>query len=133
MTTSNKPIQLELDFGDKPEAELKDECIPKPVGYHILVAMPEVEEKYKSGIIKSAKTVNHEGLLSMVGLVVDMGSEAYSDTSRFPNGPWCKIGDYVMFRSNSGTRFKVGGKELRLMNDDSLEAVVSDPSAITAV
>ena len=69
----------------------------------------------------------------MVGLVVDMGTEAYGDEARFPNGPWCKQGDYVMFRSNSGTRFKVGGKEFRLMNDDSIEAVVADPSAISTV
>jgi co-chaperonin GroES (HSP10) len=125
-----------LKFPTKPveqEAVLTDDVIPKPVGYHLLIAMPEVDETYESGIVKSSKAIQHETLLSMVGAVIDMGSEAYGDASRFPNGPWCQVGDYVMFRSNSGTRFKVGGKEFRLMNDDSIEAVVADPKAIKTV
>lgn len=125
-----------LKFPTKPveeEAVLNDEVIPRPVGYHLLIAMPEVDDTYESGILKSSKAIQHETLLSMVGAVIDMGSEAYSDTSRFPNGPWCAVGDYVMFRSNSGTRFKVGGKEFRLINDDTIEAVVTDPKAIKTV
>lgn len=60
-----------------------------------------------------------------------MGAQAYSDKDRFPTGPWCEVGDYVMFRANTGTRFKVNRQEYRLMNDDSIEAVVEQPSAIT--
>jgi co-chaperonin GroES (HSP10) len=67
----------------------------------------------------------------MIGVVLDVGDQAYADTERFPTGPWCKQGDYVMFRANSGTRFKVGRQEYRLINDDSVEAVVDDPSKIT--
>lgn len=116
------------------EAELKDEMIPRPVGYHLLIAMPEVEDTFgESGILKAQKTINHESIMSMVGLVVDMGDQAYKDADRFPFGPWCEVGDYVMFRANSGTRFKVGGKEMRLMNDDSIEAVVYDPNAVKSV
>lgn len=108
--------------------------VPKPVGYHVLVAMPEVEETYgETGIIKTTKEIHFDSILSMVGLVVDMGPQCYIDPDRFPTGPWCKVGDYVMFRMNSGTRFKVGGKEFRLMNDDSIEAVVSDPRQIARV
>lgn len=108
--------------------------IPKPVGYHILVAMPQIEETFgSSGLLKAAKTIHHDSILSMVGLVLDMGDQAYTDKDRFPTGPWCKRGDYVMFRMNSGTRFKVGGQEMRLMNDDSVEAVVDDPNAIARV
>ena len=59
-----------------------------------------------------------------------MGDQAYSDAERFPTGAWCKEGDYVMFRMNSGTRFTIGGIEYRLMNDDSIEAVVTDPTGI---
>lgn len=134
MTTSNngQMVQLELPF-EQPAYELRDEVIPKPVGYHILVVMPEVKEAFDSGIIKSAKTMHHEHILSMVGLVVDMGEQAYKDPERFPFGPWCSVGDYVMFRTNSGTRFKVGDKEFRLLNDDTIEAIVSDPSAIRRV
>lgn len=68
-----------------------------------------------------------------MGIVVDMGGGAYTDKERFPDGPWCKVGDYVMFRMNTGTRFKVNGKEFRLMNDDSIEAVIADPRGICKV
>lgn len=124
---------IKLDLTPKPKEAVLEADIPKPVGYHVLIAMPEVEETFSSGILKSNTTIHHESILSMVGLVVDMGDEAYSDTSRYPNGAWCKEGDYVMFRSNSGTRFKVKGKEFRLMNDDSIEAVVENPTAVTTV
>ena len=60
-----------------------------------------------------------------------MGEQAYQDKDRFPFGPWCKQGDYVMFRAHTGTRFRVGKQEYRLMNDDSIEAVVADPRAIS--
>ena len=92
--------------------------------------MPQVEETYDSGILKADKTIYQEQVLSTVGAVLDMGSQAYSDKDRFPHGPWCKVGDFVMFRANTGTRFKVAGVEYRLMNDDSIEAVVADPRGI---
>ncbi len=110
-----------------------DALIPKPVGYRILVALPNVEETFDGGIVKAAKTLRDEYVLSTIGLVLDMGEQAYADKSRFPTGPWCKQGDYVMFRANTGTRFKVGKQEYRLMNDDSIEAVVDDPSVISRV
>jgi co-chaperonin GroES (HSP10) len=133
LTFKEAKFQVEKLTSD-PEQELTDEVIPKPVGYHLLIAMPEFSETYgDSGLVKSAKTAQHETILSMVGLVVDMGAQAYSDEDRFPKGPWCEVGDYVMFRANSGTRFKVGGKEMRLMNDDSIEATLTDPNAISAV
>jgi co-chaperonin GroES (HSP10) len=115
------------------EAQL-EAAIPKPTGYHILVAMPKVADTFgESGIIKADQTMKHETILSMVGLVLDMGPQAYNDKERFPDGPWCEQGDYVMFRMNSGTRFKVAGQEYRLINDDTVEATVADPSAITRV
>jgi co-chaperonin GroES (HSP10) len=111
--------------------EEMEQQIPKPVGYRVLIALPTVEDKYDSGLIKSDRTLNEERILSTMGIVLDMGAEAYSDKERFPNGPWCKVGDFVMFRPNSGTRFKVNGQELRLLNDDSIEAVVPDPKGVT--
>lgn len=107
--------------------------LPKPVGYRLLIAVPKVEEKYESGIIKADKTIHAETVLTVVGVVVDMGEQAYSDKDRFPKGAWCKVGDYVLFRANSGTRIKVHGQEYRLLNDDSIEAVVADPRAVTRV
>lgn len=108
-----------------------EEQLPRPAGYMLLVALPEVEETYNSGLIKSAKLVQEEYVMSMVGAVVDMGPLAYNDATRFPTGPWCKVGDYIMFRPNSGTRFKVAGQEYRLLNDDSVQAVVTDPRGVT--
>jgi len=128
---------LEQKRKQKIKAEEKQEVvleaqIPKPVGYHILIAMPSIDDTFgDSGIVKAEKTLREEHILSMVGVVLDMGDQAYSDADRFPTGPWCKQGDYVMFRANSGTRFKVGKQEYRLINDDTVEAVVQDPSKIT--
>ena len=116
---------IEVEFGGE-TLEL-----PKPVGYRMLVAIPEVEETYGStGIIKTPKEKNHDSILSFTGLVLAMGEQCYADAERFPTGPWCKVGDYVVFRMNTGTRFKVGGQEFRLMNDDSVEAVVKDPRSL---
>jgi co-chaperonin GroES (HSP10) len=115
-----------------PEADLEVQ-IPVPVGYRLLVAMPRVEETFESGLAKAMTTMKHEEVMSIIGLVVDMGPQAYADGDRFSQGPWCKVGDYVMFRANTGTRFKVGGVEYRLMNDDSVEAVVADPRGVKRV
>jgi co-chaperonin GroES (HSP10) len=119
-----------------PEEMLSQEDIeaqlPKPVGYRVLVALPQVEETFgDTGLLKSSNTISQEHIMSIIGLVLDMGDQAYSDEERFPTGPWCKPGDYVMFRMNTGTRFKVGGVEYRLMNDDSIEAIVADPRGVT--
>lgn len=108
-----------------------DAQLPKPVGYKLLIALPKVEEKFESGLLKADRTIQQEHILSMVGLVLDIGEQAYKDPDRYPTGPWCKVGDYVLFRSNSGTRFKVNGVEYRFLNDDSIDGVVADPRGIT--
>ena len=106
--------------------------LPTPVGYRVLVAMPKVEETYENTkILKTTNEMHNEHIMSIIGLVLDMGGQAYSDKERFGDTPWCKVGDYVMFRDNTGTRFKVGDIEYRLMNDDSIEAVVADPRGVT--
>jgi len=121
--------RIETEAAEAAEIEAQ---IPVPVGYRVLIALPNVEETYgESGLVKSNQTVREEYILSTVGAVIEMGKQAYSDKERFPTGPWCAVGDYVMFRANTGTRFKVGTQEYRLMNDDSVEAVVADPRAVT--
>jgi co-chaperonin GroES (HSP10) len=123
---ATKPKLVEVD-----DKELEAQ-LPIPVGYHLLVAMPEVEDTYgDTKILKSVTTIHHETIMSMVGLVLDMGAQAYGDKDRFSTGPWCAVGDYIMFRANTGTRFIVGGKEYRLMNDDSVEATVKDPRGVS--
>ncbi len=112
--------------------EQLEELLPVPAGYRVLIALPQIKETYDdSDLVKSSRTMHEEHVMSIIGLVVDMGDQAYSDKDRFPTGAWCKQGDYVMFRANSGTRFKIGGVEYRLMNDDSIEAIVPDPASIT--
>jgi co-chaperonin GroES (HSP10) len=106
--------------------------MPKPVGYRLLIALPQIEETFNDmGIIKAERTMYEEQLMTVTGVVLDMGDQAYADKDRYPSGPWCKVGDFVVFRANSGTRIRVNGVEYRLMNDDSIEAVVADPRGIT--
>ena len=74
--------------------------------------------------------MRHDELLTTVLFVVDMGSDCYKDPTRFPNGPWCKKGDFVLVRPNAGTRLVIHDREFRIINDDSVEAVVQDPRGI---
>jgi len=111
-------------------AEEKARQLPKPSGYHILCAVPEVEEEYDSGIIKADETVRFEELLTTVLFVVELGPDCYLDKGKFPTGPWCKKGDFILVRPNTGSRLVIHGKDFRLDNDDSVEAVVEDPRGI---
>ena len=104
--------------------------LPDPTGYKILIALPDPEKELDGGIIKSNKTLYEEEIGSIVGFVTKLGPDCYNDKKRFPSGPFCKEGDWILMRSYSGTRFKVHGKEFRLINDDSVEAVVEDPRGI---
>ena len=112
-------------------AEEKATQLPKPSGYHILVALPEADEKYDSGLIKADETRRFEEVLATVFFVVELGPDCYTDKEKFPTGPWCKPGDFVLARPNSGTRLKIHGREFRLINDDTVEAIVQDPRGIS--
>ena len=101
--------------------------LPEPKGYKLLIALPKVNEKTDGGVFLPEERRDAESTASIIGFVISMGSDAYKDERKFPTGPWCKEGDFVMFRSYSGTRFKVLGEEFRLINDDTVEAVVDDP------
>lgn len=114
-------------------AEDKAKQLPDPSGYRILVAIPEVEKTYESGLMKADTTMHHEEVLSTVFFVVKMGPDCYKDANRFPTGAWCKEGDFILARPNSGTRLKIHGREFRIINDDSVEAVVDDPRGIKRV
>lgn len=104
--------------------------VPDPVTYHLLCALPKAEEEYESGLIKSGQTMHFEELMSPVLWVMKMGPDCYKDPIRFPSGPSCKLGDFVLVRPNTGTRLKIHGTEFRIINDDSVEAVVQDPRGI---
>jgi len=104
--------------------------LPEPKGYKLLIALPEIEETTEGGIIKSAESQHQESIATVVGWVMSMGPDAYVNYARFPNGPYCQVGDWVVFRAFSGTRIKIHGREFRLINDDTVEAVVEDPRGV---
>jgi hypothetical protein len=114
-------------------AEEKAKQVPDPVTYHLLCVLPDIDEEYDNGLLKASQTMHFEELLSPVLFVVKMGPDAFKDVSRFPSGPSCKVGDFVLVRPNTGTRIKIHNKEFRIINDDSVEAVVQDPRGITRV
>lgn len=111
--------------------EQKAKQLPDPSGYRILCAIPEIEDSYDNGLIKSELTMRHEELLTTVLFVVKMGPDCYKDKDRFPSGPWCKQGDFVLVRPHAGTRVKIHGREFRIINDDAVEGVVEDPRGIS--
>ena len=112
-------------------AEEKARQIPDPATFHLLCVLPDFDEEYESGIVKAGQTLHYEEILSPVLFVVKMGPDAYKDPKKFPNGPSCKVGDFVLVRPNTGTRIKIHGKEFRIIYDDSVQGVVQDPRGIT--
>jgi co-chaperonin GroES (HSP10) len=112
----------------------KAKQVPDPSDYMLLCIVPEAMEEYADssvGIIKSSQAMHYEEVLTSVLFVMKLGPTAYKDTARFPNGPRCKEGDFVVVRPNTGTRLKIHGREFRIINDDSVEATVQDPRGIT--
>ena len=101
--------------------------LPEPKGFKVLIAVPALDGKTEGGVIMPDALKSMEETASIIGFVIKTGPEAYTDKERFPSGPYCEEGDFVIFRSYSGTRFKVMGKEFRIINDDTVEAVVEDP------
>ena len=112
-------------------AEQKARQLPIPATYHILCALPDIEDEYESGLVKAGQTLQYEEVMSPVLFVVAMGPDCYKDKGRFPSGPSCKVGDFILVRPNTGTRIKIHGREFRMINDDSVEGVVEDPRGIS--
>ena len=111
-------------------AEEKARQVPDPVTYHLLCVLPKAEEAFESGLLKAGQTMHFEEVLSPVLFVMKMGPDCYKDPIRFPSGPSCKVGDFILVRPNSGTRLKIHGEEFRIINDGSVEAVIQDPRGI---
>jgi co-chaperonin GroES (HSP10) len=122
------------------ETELKDESVeapgddakarqlPKPKGWKLLCAVPPAEDTFDDSVlVKAAVSQRIEEQTTTVLFVVAIGPDAYKDTNKFPSGPWCEEGDFVLVRTYSGTRFTIHGREFRMINDDQVEGVVEDP------
>mgnify|MGYP006271822693 FL=1 len=120
-----------LVLDTKLEAERKAKQVPDPSGYHLLCMIPKIEDTYgDSAIIKADETVKTEEQTTVILFVAKVGPDAYKDANKFPTGPWCKQGDFVLVRPYTGTRVLIHGTEWRLINDDSVQAVVQDPRGI---
>ena len=119
-----------IDVEKTQEEATKAKLLPDPKGYRILCAVPHVEEEFDGGIIKADDTRRVEEQTTVVLFVIKMGDLCYKDKERFPTGPWCKEGDFVLTRPYTGTRVVIHGREFRIINDDNVEAVVDDPRGI---
>ena len=94
--------------------EQKAKQLPDPSGYRILCGIPEIKDEYDNGLVKADSTMRHEELLTTVLFVMKMGPDCYKDESRFPSGPWCKEGDFILVRphaASSGLRFSVRAQQ----------------------
>lgn len=128
-TNPNNP-QVVGSYKSTATDEEKATQLPQPSGYRILCAIPEMEKEYDNGLIKADETIRIEEALTTVLFVVALGPDCYNDKVKFPTGPWCKQGDFILIRPNSGSRLVIHGREFRIINDDTVEAVVSDPRGI---
>jgi len=101
--------------------------IPKPTGWRIVVLPFRPPKKTKSGIVLAEQAVDRQNLATVCGYVVAVGELAYGDTEKFPNGPWCKKGDWIVFGRYAGARISIDGGEIRILNDDEVLATIADP------
>ena len=104
--------------------------LPKPTGSRLLVLPFKMKEKTKGGVILAEDTLERQQVASQVGLVMAMGPQCYKDKERYPEGPWCKEKDWIMFARYAGSRIKIEGGEMRLLNDDEVLATIDSPEDI---
>lgn len=130
------PKQIQPVKAPKADAddETKASALPTPVGHKLLCIVPEVSDKIDGtdlDLVRDMASMRQEEHATTVLFVLRAGPSAYKDPERFPTGPWCKEGDFVLVRTYTGTRFKIFGKEFRIINDDQVECVVQDPRGLT--
>ena len=113
---------------EKQKKEL--EKVPNPSGYRIVLFPLKLDSKTKSGIILTDDTVTESQLTTNICKVLKVGSDAYKDKDKFPTGPWCKEDDWVLITRYAGSRIRIDGGELRIINDDEILAVIDDPRDI---
>ena len=112
-----------------PDEKILDR-LPDPTGWRMLVLPYKGQGKTKGGVILTDETMQERGYTTVTRLVLKMGTECYDNKERFPNGPWCKKGDWIIFGRYAGSRFGIEGGEVRILNDDEIIAVVKDPEDI---
>ena len=136
LSTSNAETKLHLPnkklVGLKPTEKITKEStkLPQPTGWRILVLPFRIDEKTKGGVLLGQETLERQQVASQCGNVIAMGSSCYRDKERYPTGPWCKVGDWVVFARYAGSRIEIEGGEVRLLNEDEVLATVKDPTDI---
>ena len=132
LTTPKQKIEVPNNdlVGVKKSEKKQEEKIPQPTGWRIMVLPYKMKEKTKGGIVLAETTLEKQQVGSQVGLVMAMGSQCYKDKERYPEGPWCKEKDWVMFARYAGSRIKIDGGEIRLLNDDEVLATIDSPQDI---
>ena len=108
----------------------QSEKLPKPTGWRIIVLPFKMNDKTKGGVLMTESTLERQQIGSQCGLVLAMGPQCYKDKERYPDGPWCKVNDWVVFARYAGSRINFEGGEIRLLNDDEILATVKDPKDI---
>jgi len=134
-TSSQKIIMPDNELVGVKKSEDKSETkqeakLPKPTGWRLLVLPFKMKEKTKGGVILAEDTLERQQVASQVGLVLAMGPQCYKDKERYPEGPWCKVNDWVMFARYAGSRVKIEGGEIRMLNDDEVLATIDSPEDI---
>ena len=112
------------------KSEKKEPNLPKPTGWRMIVLPFKMKEKTEGGVLLGQETLERQQVASQCGNVLAMGSECFQDKKRYPNGPWCKIGDWVVFARYAGSRIEIEGGEVRLLNEDEVLATIQDPKSI---
>jgi len=132
LTTPKQKIEVPNNdlVGVKKSEKKQEEKIPKPTGWRIMVLPYKMKEKTKGGIVLAETTLEKQQVASQCGLVLAMGPQCYKDKERYPEGPWCKVNDWVMFARYAGSRIKIDGGEIRLLNDDEVLATIDSPQDI---
>jgi chaperonin GroES len=129
ITPNNELVGLKKSEEQK-EVTKETTKLPQPTGWRMLVLPFRMKEKTDGGIIMGTETIDRQQVASQCGNVLAMGSDCYNDKDRFKDGPWCKVGDWVVFARYAGSRIEIEGGEVRLLNDDEILATVQDPTDI---
>jgi len=127
---NEKGTVININTKKSEKKEEKEPNLPKPTGWRMIVLPFKMKEKTKGGLVLAETTLERQQVASQVGLVLAMGSQCYQDKERYPEGPWCKVNDWVMFARYAGSRIKIDGGEMRLLNDDEVLATIDSPEDI---
>ena len=119
-----------LEKSEKKEITNEKDKLPQPTGWRLIVLPFKMDEKTKGGIIMNETTLEKQQVASQCGNVLAMGPQCYTDKERYPEGPWCKVGDWVIFARYAGSRIQIEGGEIRLLNEDEILATIKNPEDI---